>query len=690
MDRIFENRTLEVDPRLRTDNKPTTDMGDDIQLLQIKEHRKKAQAGTVDIGPEVYGKRFSRNDKCDAMGKLRRMSIPGDQPQNSRKPSNPLQRTIAEGQDREGGFNTHQRQKQHQTRSQMHQSGDDGPILTKSSPEPSTEKRYSKVYGLGSPWAKPLVFPQTGKRKATVEFEDLERLDEGEFLNDNLMGFYLRYLEYELEQKHPELAQKIYFFNTYFFASLTNTPRGKKGVNYEAVQKWTRTVDIFAFDYVVVPINESAHWYVAIICNLPALDRNLEAEDETDLQAAFDVSTDNGPSLSSRAPSTSAMDENEKKAALYDIDADSTRNSFAGMNLEGKQEPYNHDMAENSMLKAELSHCPIEESCKDDGSLEQPTKPASERAEALPTTAQLLNDNSPSSPRKGRAKSTGRLQKYEPGSPIIITLDSLGLSHSPTVRILKDYLAQEGKAKRALEFPDDAIKGMTAKGIPLQNNFCDCGLYLLGYLEKLVRNPQDLCHKILQRELDVDVDWPSLNPSHMRDQLRTRIQELHAQQEAERKEAAKKTGKYISREDTKPVTSPGSTKFSPSGALPKVDEGPKPGSKATRESALKSTISLDRQPQPKVRTIRRSPMVVPSPEDLNNKGKGAQPVVPTGASQEDTPVFLGEKPVPRGTSGSRNMERPIRESKEGIEHASGNPTGASPMRYLEKVEMLGV
>jgi len=690
MDRIFENRTLEVDPRLRTDNTPTTDTGDDIQLLQIKERRKKAQAGTVDLGPEVYGKRLSRIDKFDAMGKLRRMSIPGDQPQNSRKPSNPLQRTIAAGQDREGGFNTHQRQisSKHQTRSQMQQSASDSPIPTKSSPEPPPEKRYSKIHGLGSPWPKPLVFPQAGKRKSTVEFEDLQRLDEGEFLNDNLMGFYLRYLEYQLEQNHPELAQKIYFFNTYFFASLTNTPRGKKGVNYEAVQKWTRTVDIFAFDYVVVPINESAHWYVAIICNLPALDRNLEAEDETDLQATVNVSSDNAPSLSSRAPSTSAVDEIENKAALYDIDADGTRNSFAEMNLEGKQEPYNHDMAVNSMLEAELSHCPNEELGKDDGSLVQPIKPVLEIAEALPSTAQLLNDDSPSSPRKGRRKSTGRLQKYEPGSPIIITLDSLGLSHSPTVRILKDYLAQEGKAKRALEFPDDAIKGMTAKGIPLQNNFCDCGLYLLGYLEKLVQNPQDLCHKILQRELDVDVDWPSLNPSHMRDQLRARIQELQAQQEAERKEAAKKTGKYISREDTKPVTSLGSSEFSPSGALPKVDEGPKPGSKAAREIALKSAIPLDQQPQPKVRTIRRSPMVVPSPEDLNNKEKGLQPVVPTGASQEDTPVFLGEKPVSRGTSGLRDMDRPIRESKEEIEHTSGNPTGASPMKYLEKVEIL--
>lgn len=38
----------------------------------------------------------------------------------------------------------------------------------------------------------PLVYPLEGPRKANVDWIDLERLDEGEFLNDNLISFYLR------------------------------------------------------------------------------------------------------------------------------------------------------------------------------------------------------------------------------------------------------------------------------------------------------------------------------------------------------------------------------------------------------------------------------------------------------------------------------------------------------------------
>lgn len=68
----------------------------------------------------------------------------------------------------------------------------------KSSPEldnASPCDKYSKKVGLGPPWRKPLLYPKIGKKKTIVEWSDLERLDEGEFLNDNIIGFYLHFLE---------------------------------------------------------------------------------------------------------------------------------------------------------------------------------------------------------------------------------------------------------------------------------------------------------------------------------------------------------------------------------------------------------------------------------------------------------------------------------------------------------------
>lgn len=156
-------------------------------------------------------------------------------------------------------------------------------------PSPQPQK-YSKVHGLPDKWAvyvslhplprssltfdSPVVYPTQGIRKATVDWVDLERLDEGEFLNDNIISFYLRYfsygvpllptvltlsryLEHQLEQTNPEQLKRIYMFNTFFYDRLVSNRRRAKTVNYDAVSKWTSKVDIFSFDFVIVPINES-------------------------------------------------------------------------------------------------------------------------------------------------------------------------------------------------------------------------------------------------------------------------------------------------------------------------------------------------------------------------------------------------------------------------------------------------
>lgn len=76
-------------------------------------------------------------------------------------------------------------------------------------------QRYSKTHDMGKQWTKPLTYPKIGKKKAFIEWKDLERLDEGEFFNDTLIEFYLRYLQHQLEIERPQLAKKIYFFNTF-------------------------------------------------------------------------------------------------------------------------------------------------------------------------------------------------------------------------------------------------------------------------------------------------------------------------------------------------------------------------------------------------------------------------------------------------------------------------------------------
>ncbi len=721
MDRVFKNRSSEVDPMLSTKKRFGETPDEDVQLLLAKRQRKKSKTGAVDPKEQTNGERPSRALEVSGplpevvMDEVFTMNIAKDL---SRYPSlfpNRLQRTITTGKDREGGINANQRlsSNPHETRSRMQPSAKGDAKSTEPSPEPSVPppiQRYSRLHGLGTPWSKPLVYPQVGKRKATVEWKDLARLDEGEFLNDNLIGFYLRYLEYKLEQEHPDLAKKVYFFNTYFFASLTNTPRGKKGINYEAVQKWTRAVDIFGYDYVVVPINESAHWYVTIICNLPALDRSLDpGEEDGALEPAVNVAmspgnVDDRPTLSVEEHTSPANDADGSKTAVSDSDADSTRNSFAGMNLDEKKEHCGHGGKQASMLDVESSNEASDERPEGEENHEHP-KPRDDlivtgtgvppremdhkMTEVLSSKAQPVQPNSPSSVKKGRRKSAPPLHKYDPNKPVIITLDSLGLSHSPTIRILKDYLAQEGQAKRTLEYPDDAIKGMTAKEIPLQDNFCDCGLYVLGYMDKLVLNPPEFCHKILQRELDMEKDWPSLNPSRMRDQLRTKIQDFHAEQEDERKESAKKAGKYISRKITKPAPSPAMATEPPqSVTLGLPDESLEEGSKITRESALRNACRIDQHDRHNIKPAKKFPLIKPSLEELKPKEKVAETTIPKIARQEDSLVFLGGKSVTEESRRQRGFGRPVGRSKGNEENSSPVPATPSPSRLIDDRDVM--
>lgn len=45
-----------------------------------------------------------------------------------------------------------------------------------------------------SKWKSSLLFPFEGPKRANVDYVDLDRLNDEEFLNDNIMNFYLRFV----------------------------------------------------------------------------------------------------------------------------------------------------------------------------------------------------------------------------------------------------------------------------------------------------------------------------------------------------------------------------------------------------------------------------------------------------------------------------------------------------------------
>ncbi|KAF5389178.1 hypothetical protein D9757_003427 [Collybiopsis confluens] len=66
----------------------------------------------------------------------------------------------------------------------------------------------------------------------------------------------------ELKETNPDLAEQIHIFNSFFYKKL-NKKNPEEG--YNSVRRWTQKFDIFKKKFVIVPINENMHWYLAII-----------------------------------------------------------------------------------------------------------------------------------------------------------------------------------------------------------------------------------------------------------------------------------------------------------------------------------------------------------------------------------------------------------------------------------------
>lgn len=408
---------------------------------------------------------------------------------------------------------------------------DDDQVSWESTPDPPSGK-----------WSKPLVYPRSGRNTAEVHAQDRERLRGSEFLNDNLIGFYIRFLEEHLNRANKEVAKRVYFFNSFFFTAITNTRRGQRGINYKSVEKWTRNVDLFSYDYIVVPINEAAHWYVAIICNLPSLQGASGTESQNEPEA--DKNASRPTSETQEVPETPDPSQEPDDAMPPSQDAgpkeEVARHSLATMSLSDNADPAVNNPKENATADEdwpEFEENPTSSPARFSSSADKAETPkGSQETPARAATASQKG-------KKQKKKPIPPRQKYDVRQPIIITFDSLDLGRSPTISTLREYLYEEAMSKKGVEIETKRIKGMTARQIPLQRNFSDCGLYLLAYLEKFIQNPDEFVTKLLRKEMDTKSDWPLLKSGLLRRRLRNFLDELYDEQEQidDQKESTGKT-----------------------------------------------------------------------------------------------------------------------------------------------------
>ncbi|KAM3607019.1 uncharacterized protein V6R79_000719 [Siganus canaliculatus] len=278
--------------------------------------------------------------------------------------------------------------------------------------------------------------PPPLKGGITVTMEDLQCLDSGMFLNDVIIDFYLKYL---LHKASDAVAQRSHIFSSFFYKQLTRRDNASEGITKDSCQRqrrhqrvktWTRHVDIFKKDFLFVPVNQEAHWYLVVIC-FPGLDE---------------------PKVEPRASphaQTGGTDEAQELA-------------------QGSKSP-------------------------EDNTESPPTPPTSNHSEGVGAQTENGHGETTKDSKPAPVSCTERtcLKKTVCKRPCILVMDSLKRSpHERVFKLLRDYLESEWEVRRgsSREFSPEQMQSSHCQ-VPLQDNSSDCGLYLLQYVESFLKDP---------------------------------------------------------------------------------------------------------------------------------------------------------------------------------------------------------
>ncbi|KAG8716741.1 hypothetical protein FRC08_008908, partial [Ceratobasidium sp. 394] len=118
---------------------------------------------------------------------------------------------------------------------------------------------------------------------------------------------------------------------------------------------------------------------------------------------------------------------------------------------------------------------------------------ASSQPPLVPASVEVIEIDTTDEEPDHEQDASGRTQKCW-----ILILDSLGGKHPNTVRILREFLQVEAKQRhgKLVQTKNTKLSGGLIEDrhlpVPIQPNYCDCGLYLLHNVETFVSNPLEL------------------------------------------------------------------------------------------------------------------------------------------------------------------------------------------------------
>src|SRR5699024_1458666 len=98
---------------------------------------------------------------------------------------------------------------------------------------------------------------------------------------DNIMNFYLKYLQFSSAKLDRNVLDQIFVYDTLFASQLLGNTRKRvktglpphilaftmdhtfETIYRKQLKRWTKDIDIFSKDYLIIPLIKDNHWFLA-------------------------------------------------------------------------------------------------------------------------------------------------------------------------------------------------------------------------------------------------------------------------------------------------------------------------------------------------------------------------------------------------------------------------------------------
>lgn len=126
-------------------------------------------------------------------------------------------------------------------------------LTLKEHTEPEVEHKPSREIAPITPAMKMEIANLRKNPPGRLKPMDIDSLDDSRWLNDEVINAYMDLIILR-SKNDPDRYPKVYCFNTYLYEKYSQ-PTG-----YSGVRRWTKKVDIFSYEILIIPIHLSNHW----------------------------------------------------------------------------------------------------------------------------------------------------------------------------------------------------------------------------------------------------------------------------------------------------------------------------------------------------------------------------------------------------------------------------------------------